>query len=192
MQPLKNYKFLVLYTDPSYKKGGDFKATGLIGKWKDEYHVIWLRCRQTTVAKMIDWQFEALEFVNGNTAVYVLIEYPWIDDTLKREIKKGNKRHNMTLQIKADERKKPEKFFRIESKLEPLNSNGKLIFNEAIKDTEDMKEAEFQFLGLSPKSRINDDAPDMVEGGVDAVDKKNKSSAAPPSVYANPTNTKRY
>lgn len=192
IQPLHKYKFLVLYTDPSYKKNGDFKATGLIGKWKDEYHVIWLRCRQTTVANMVDWQFEGLEFVNGKTAVYVVIEYPWIDDTLKREIKKGNKRHNMTLNIKADERKKPDKFYRIESKLEPLNSNNKLIFNEKLKDTDDMKEAEFQFLGLSAKSRINDDAPDMVEGGVDVVDRKNKQNVAPPKAFEKPSNNKRY
>ena len=86
------------------------------------------------------------------------IEWPWIDDTIKREIKKANKRHNKTLNLKADERTKPDKFYRIESNLEPLNTNGKLIFDEELRDTPDMKEFEFQFLALSPKSRANDDA----------------------------------
>ena len=183
VQPLHKYKFLVLYTDPSYKKNGDFKVTALIGKWKDEYHVIWIRCRKTSVREMIDWQFEGLRFVDNKAALYLYIEYPWIDDALKMEIKKANKRYNITLNLKADPRKKTEKIFRIESKLEPLNTAGKLIFNEDIKDTEDMKEAEFQFLALSAKSRAHDDAPDCIEGGVTTIDSKNQSDPGPPKTY---------
>lgn len=192
MQPLKNYKFLIGYTDPSYKKNADYKATALIGKYKDEYHVLWVRCRQTTTRQMIDWQFELLDFVNDKSATYLIIEWPWIDDTIKREIKQANKRHNKTLNLKADERDKPDKFYRIESNLEPLNSNGKLIFNEAFKDTEDMKAMEFQFLGLSAKSRINDDGPDAVEGAVFCINHKNKQNVAPPQTHSKPTNKKRY
>ncbi|CAM1341746.1 hypothetical protein [Tenacibaculum aestuarii] len=192
MQPLQRYKYLIGYTDPSYKKNADYKATALIGKYKDEYHVLWVRCRQTTTRAMIDWQFELLDFVNDKTAVYLLIEWPWIDDTIKREIKAANKRHNQTLKLKADERTKPDKFYRIESNLEPLNSNGKLIFNEKLEGTDDMKAMEFQFLGLSAKSRINDDGPDAVEGGVFCVNHKNKQNTAPPQTYAKPTNSKRY
>lgn len=192
MQPLQRYKYLIGYTDPSYKKNADYKATALIGKYKDEYHVLWVRCRQTTTRTMIDWQFDLLDFVNDKTAVFLIIEWPWIDDTIKREIKAANKRHNQTLKLKADERKKPDKFYRIESNLEPLNSNGKLIFNEKLEGTDDMKAMEFQFLGLSAKSRINDDGPDAVEGGVFCVNHKNKQSTAPPQTYAKPTNSKRY
>lgn len=192
MQPLHRYKFLVLYTDPSYKKNADYKASGLIGKYKNEYHVLWVRCRQTTTRAMIDWQFEALDYVNDKTAVYMLIEWPWIDDTIKREIKAAEKRHNKPLSLKADDRKKPDKFYRIESKLEPLNSNGNLIFNEKLEGTEDMKKVEFQFLALSPKSRANDDAPDMVEGGVDFIDRKAKQDVAPPKIWTPPANNKRF
>ena len=192
MQPLRNYKFLVSYTDPSYKKNADYKATALIGKYKDEYHVLWVRCRQTTTRSMIDWLFDVLTYVNDKTAVYQIIEWPWIDDTIKREIKEANKRHNKTLALKPDERKKPDKFYRIESNLEPLNSNVKLIFNEKIKDTEDMKTMEFQFLGLSAKSKINDDGPDAVEGGVFSINHKNKQNTAPPTGHPRASNSKRY
>jgi len=183
VQPLHKYKYLVLYTDPSYKKNGDFKVTALIGKWKDEYHVIWIRCRKTSVRDMVDWQFEALKFVDNKSALYLYIEYPWIDDALKMEIKKANKRHNITLNLKADPRQKPEKIYRIEAKLEPLNTAGKLIFNEELKDTEDMKEVEFQFLALSPKSRAHDDAPDCVEGGVTIIDTKNFGEPTKPRIF---------
>ena len=165
MQPLHKYKFLVAYTDPSYKKKGDYKATALIGKYKDEYHVIKMFCDKTTVAKMLDWNYQIKAFVGDKTPVFYYIEYPWIDDALKIEIAKANIRHKTTLVPKADERDKPDKFYRIEANLEPINRAGKLIFNQDLQGSEDMDNTEGQFLALSPTSRANDDAPDAVEGG---------------------------
>lgn len=171
MRPLKEYKFLMAYTDPSYKAGkkNDYKATALIGRWRDEYHVIRMYCAQTTTATMLDWQYEILREVNGVVPVYFLIEWPSIDDTLKIELKKANERHKLTLPLRADERAKPDKFHRIESLLEPLNRNEKLWFNEQLKDSQHMKDTEAQFKALSPTSRAHDDAPDAVEGGVHAI-----------------------
>lgn len=192
IKPLNKYKYLVLYTDPSYKKNADFKASAMVGKWRDEYHVIWVRCRQTTTSAMIDWHFDALTYVGGKAALYLYIEWPWIDDTIKREIKKANKRHGITLTLKADERSKPEKFYRIESNLEPLNTNHKLIFNEELKDTPDMKEMEYQFLALSPKSRAHDDGPDAVEGGVWIVNHKQLLQQPPPRIFNLKQHKNRY
>lgn len=194
MQPLHKYKFLIAYTDPSYKSGkkNDYKATVLIGKWKDEYHVLWVACDQTSTAKMLDWQFEILEYVDDRTAVYFWIEWPWIDDMLKQEIKAANKRHKRTLSLKPDDRTKPEKFYRIEANLEPLNRSGKLVFNIELKGKPFMKNMEFQFLALSPKSRAHDDGPDAVEGGVWRVNHKSKESTGPIRVYARKPNQKRY
>ncbi len=192
VQPLHKYKYLVSYTDPSYKKNGDFKATAVIGKWKDEYHILWVRCQKTLVSTMIEWQFDVLKFACNTTAVYLYIEYPWIDDTLKMEIKKANKRHKMTLALKADERSKPDKFYRIESNLEPLNSTGKLIFADYLEGTPDMKEFEFQFKALSPKSSANDDAPDCTEGGVWIINHKQLLQVAPPLVIKKQKNKQRY
>lgn len=172
MKPLTDYKFLVAYTDPSYKKKGDFKATMLIGKWKSEYHVLKAYCDRTTTAQMLDWNYEILKFVNGKVPVYFYIEWPWIDDMLKQEIAAANTRHNLSLHPKADERDKPDKYHRIESTLEPLNRNAELIFNQDIQQTEYMKYTSGQFLALSPTSRANDDAPDAVEGGVWIINNK--------------------
>lgn len=111
---------------------------------------------------------------------------------LKQEIKQANQRHNQTLALKADDRKKPEKFYRIESNLEPLNRSGKLIFNEDLKGNPYMKNMEFQFLALSPKSRAHDDGPDAVEGAVWRVNQKAKESKGAPTIYELKRNTKRY
>jgi hypothetical protein len=195
MRPLKEYKFLVAYTDPSYKSGkkNDYKATALVGKWKDEYHVIRMFAAQTTTAIMLDWQYEIMKFVTGRTPVYFLIEWPSIDDTLKQEIDKANKRHGITLPLRADDRVKPDKFYRIESLLEPLNRNEKLIFNEAFRESEHMKVTESLFKALSPTSRAHDDPPDAVEGAVFTINSMTSNDLSKvEGVKQNRTNPKRY
>lgn len=168
MQPIRDYKLLVSYTDPSYKAGkkNDYKAKCLIGKWRDEYHVIDMKCAQTTTATMLDWHYEDLKKYNGIIPIYFIIEWPSIDEIIMLELEKGNQRHGITLPLRADERVKPDKFYRIESLLEPLNRNEKLWFNEKLQTSQHMKNTEAQFLALSPTSRAHDDAPDAVEGGV--------------------------
>jgi len=185
MRPLREYKFLIAYTDPSYKKKGDFKATILIGRWKNEYHVLKVFCQQTTVAKMLDWNYEIYKFVDGKVPVFYYIEWPWIDDTIKAEIVAANLRHGVSIHPKADERTKPDKYYRIEAALEPLNRKGELIFNEAEKGSEDMEAMSGQFLALSPTSRAHDDGPDAVEGGKWVLD--SKTSADPSKIT-----TKKY
>lgn len=180
VMPFNRYKFLVAYTDPSYKSGkkNDYKATALVGRYKDEYHVIKMYCAQTTTAIMLDWQYDILNIVAGRAPVYFYIEWPWIDDTLKLEIQKANKRHRITLPLKPDPRDKPDKFFRIESLLEPLNRNEKLIFNKRLKGSDHMKNTDDQFLALSPTSRAHDDGPDAVEGAVFKVNSKTSSDSS--------------
>lgn len=167
LQPIRDYKFLVAYTDPSYKSGkkNDYKATALIGKWREEYHVLKMYCAQTTTAKMIDWQHDIYKKYS-DVPIYFMIEWPSIDDTLKREIKKANKRHSVTLTLTPDPRDKPDKYHRIETLLEPLNRNEELWFNIDMRESKMMQDAKDQFLALSPTSSAHDDAPDAVEGGV--------------------------
>lgn len=174
LPPINRYRFLVAYTDPSYKKSkkSDFKATALVGRYQDEYHVIKMFCAQTSTSDMLDWQYEILKMVGGKAPIFFLIEWPSIDDTLKQEIQKANVRHGITLPLMPDERDKPDKFFRIEALLEPLNRNEKLWFSEKLKVSEHMKATEAQFLALSPTSSAHDDGPDAVEGAVFTINAK--------------------
>jgi len=185
IQPLHHYRFLVAYTDPSYKGGkkNDYKATALVGRFKDEYHVIKVYCAQTSTADMLDWQYNIMKEVAGRVPVYFYIEWPSIDDSLKLEMMKANERHKITLPLKADERVKLEKFFRIESLLEPLNRGEKLWFNEKLKTSDHMKAMEDQFLALSPTSRAHDDGPDAVEGAVYKINSKVGSDSSQIQTY---------
>lgn len=172
MKPLREYKFLLSYTDPSYKKKGDFKATALIGKWRDQYHVLKAYCAQTTTAEMLNWNYEILKFVRGAVPVYFCIEWPWIDELLMMDIVAANLRHGMNINPTPDDRDKPDKYHRIESTLDPLNRNGQLIFNIEMKDNPHMVAMQGQFLALSPTSKAHDDGPDAVEGGIYKINEK--------------------
>jgi hypothetical protein len=75
------------------------------------------------------------------------------------------KRKTDVLGITPDDRDKPDKYFRIEGTLEPLNRLGLLILNEDEKDDPNMKTLEGQFKKVSPNSKTMD-GPDAVEGAV--------------------------
>ena len=125
-------------------------------------------------------------------SVYMLIEWPWIDDMLMLEIAQANIRHGITLPLKPDERDKSDKYHRIESALEPLNRNGKLIFNEAEKGNPHMVAMEAQFLALSPTSRAHDDGPDAVEGAVYVINSKSSNDVTKIKIHKPNKNPKRF
>ncbi|HCU45030.1 MAG TPA: hypothetical protein DF610_09365 [Sphingobacterium sp.] len=172
---LSQYKWLVCYTDPSFKatKKNDFKATVLVGRWKDEFHVIKAYCDQTTTAIMIEWHYQISNFVADRVPVYYLMEANFIQDTLLAEFYKySDENDKKVIPLKGDERKKPDKFSRIESLLEPLNRNEKLWLNEDEKDSLHMQRLDEQFLALEAGSSAHDDAPDAVEGAVWTINNK--------------------
>lgn len=174
LRPLKEYRFLVCYTDPSFKSTSknDFKATVLVGKWKDEFHIIKAFCKQTTTAVMIDWLYQVHALVNDQVPVYYFMESNFIQDTILPEIYRESEKRGVVIPIKGDSRKKDDKFTRIESLLEPLNTNGKLYLNLSEKDNPHMKNVEDQFLAIEPGSKAHDDAPDAVEGAVFIINSK--------------------
>ena len=75
------------------------------------------------------------------------------------------------LGITPDDRDKPDKYFRIEGTLEPLNRMGLLVFNIDEKDDPHMKRLEAQFKSVSPNSKTMD-GPDAIEGGVFKIQQK--------------------
>ena len=179
MQPLKEYSMLVCYTDPSYKEtsSNDFKATALVGKWKDEFHVIKVFVQQTTISNMVAWHYDIMNIV-GMNACYYYMEEVLLQDMFYAEFWKAAKETGKTIPIAGDTRAKPDKFQRIESGLEPLNRNGKLYFNIAEKDDPNMMVMDEQFLDFEPGSNAHDDAPDAVEGAYWIINNKQAIRAA--------------
>lgn len=176
--PLSKFKFLVAYADPATstkertgagKNSSSYKSLCLIGNYNGKYYVITAFVDQTSHDKFIDWFYAIRDYVDGQAAVYYVIENntlqdPFYEEVFKPKFYAKGRVHGM-IPIIPDKRKKPDKFFRIEAELEPLNRLGQLIFNEKEKSNPHMKRMEDQFLGVSPGAKIMD-APDGVEGGV--------------------------
>lgn len=176
LPPLHAYRFLVCYTDPSFKDShkNDYKATVLVGRWQDEYHIITAFVEQTTTATMVEWHYQIMDMVGTATAVYFYMERVFIQDILMQEFYKMGKEKGRIIPILGDDRRKPDKFTRIESLLEPLNRNGKLYFNEAQRNNPHMQRLEDQFKSFAPGSRAHDDGPDAVEGAIWIINNKMK------------------
>lgn len=166
MQPIADYEHLVCYTDPSYKDTNDYKCTVLTGLWRKEYHIIKCFLEQTTTSRMIDWHFSIHEIAGGGSRCAYYMEDVFMQDALLKELNDAITSKNSTMYVQADKRKKPDKFMRIETLLEPLNRNGRLYLNEDERHNPHMVRLEEQFKAFAPGSRAHDDGPDAVEGAV--------------------------
>lgn len=192
--PIGEYAMLLAYTDPSFKDGknNDYKATVLMGKWKDEFHVLKAYVEQTTIANMIDWHYLIMQYV-GQHACYYFMEQGFLQSMILEDFYRIGGERGKMIPISGDDRNKPDKFTRIECLLEPLNRNGRLYLNAAERHNPNMQRLEEQFLALSPTSSAHDDGPDAVEGAVWKIN--NKLQLMRPDaiqVAARPTNPKRF
>ena len=174
LPPLNHYPFLVAYGDPSFKatRKNDYKSIFLMGKLKNEYHVIKGFLEQTTTANMARWYKALLDYVDGKAPVYMYIEASATQDIIMEQVQRTIVENEWLFAITPDYRAKGDKFSRIEAALEPINSNGQLWLNEAEKEDVHMKRLEDQFLALEPSLSAHDDGPDSVEGGKWVIDRK--------------------
>lgn len=179
MPRLSQFKYLVAYCDPSYKgsKTSDFKAIPVVGEFGGSFYVLTCFLDQTTVAKMIEWFYDIDTYVGDRTAIYNYIEAGSLQDTFYQELFlpqliKAGKSRSKHLSISPDHRNKPDKFTRIEATLEPINRQGRLIFNEAERKNPHMQRLEEQLKGIEPKLSGHDDGPDALEGAVWIINNK--------------------
>ncbi|MEP7169098.1 MAG: hypothetical protein ABI855_06970, partial [Bacteroidota bacterium] len=91
IEPLSNYRYLICYTDPSFKSGAksDYKATVLIGKNSNgEYHLIKSFVAQTTVKEMVKWHYEIQAEFGSAAPISYFMESNFLQDILFDEFTK--------------------------------------------------------------------------------------------------------
>lgn len=187
MLPLRQYRQIITYTDPSFKSSttNDFKATLLVGVTKEgSYHVLKAFADQTKVSDMVEWHYTISDYV-GDTPNRYYMESNFIQDLLMDEFKKVGAAVGRQIPITGDGRKKPDKFARIEA-LQPLFQRGEIILNEAEQQTNGMKILEDQLLLFQKGSKAHDDAPDALEGAIWMLSNKVRTSQARYVVGARP------
>jgi predicted phage terminase large subunit-like protein len=179
MLPLRYYRGLVCYTDPSFKDStkNDYKATLLVGITKEGvYHVLKAYVDQTSVTNMIQWHYDIHDFAKGAVVNYYM-ESNFIQDLILEAFRKAGVLVGWQLPIRGDSRKKPDKFARIEA-LQPLFERGLIVFNESERTHPGMMQLEEQLLMFEKGSRTHDDAPDALEGAVYLLNIRHKCSTA--------------
>lgn len=206
--PLKSLRFAVIYGDPSTsnkdkpsvrsRAHNSCKAVGIVGTVDCvKFYVYKAFVDIVNNSTFIDWLYFCNQYVGSSTQPYSYVENnglqnPFYEQVLKPLILLKGKDNGGVLPIIPDDRNKPEKYFRIEGTLEPLNRLGCLILNEEEKDDPHMKRLEAQFKSVSPHSKTMD-GPDMVEGAVVKIKEKFVlTSTDAMKLGRRPPNTKRF
>lgn len=177
--PLKSCDHVLIYSDPSTSnvdrgknKQASFKSVGVIGSKGRKRYLYKVFLEQTKNATFVDWLYECYLYAKdkGVDTLRVWIEsnslqHPFYEQVIEPLIITKCDEYGFMLPIKEDTRKKPEKFFRIEGTLDPINRAGNLIFNKKEIDNPHMQRMKEQMLGVSETATVID-GPDMLEGGV--------------------------
>ncbi|MDR3046120.1 MAG: hypothetical protein LBU51_00715 [Bacteroidales bacterium] len=178
---LKNFPFLVVYGDPapgeSKNKKSSTKACWLMGKLNGITYIIKGYLDRVINDEFINWYIYLNQYVNGVSTVFNWMENnklqdPFFQQVFKPIVAKKRQEQNIPLYIKGDEEKKTDKASRIEARLEPMNREGHLVFNEAEKEDPHMKRLVEQFKLFTPRLKFPADGPDCIEGGERMLVKK--------------------
>lgn len=178
--PLKSLPIIVVYADPSpsnkdrpsirSKAKNSCKAVAIVGYADLKFYVYKAFVDITTNSTFVDWLYATNDYIADKTQPYFFIENnglqnPFYEQVLLPLVFEKGKVKNNVLGVTPDDRDKPDKYFRIEGTLEPLNRLGLLIFNIDEKEDPHMKRLEAQFKSVSANSKTMD-GPDAVEGAV--------------------------
>ena len=172
---LHKFPFLINYADPSpsnntKSKANSFKSSFLVGIYESKLYVITGYLDRVTNADFVDWFYFIDIYVNDRNQVYNYIENNTLQNPFYEQVfiplfAAARDRNSKIINITPDERKKPDKFARIEGNLEPINRRGELILNEDEKGNPHMLRLEEQFKMVTPTLSAPADGVDCIEGG---------------------------
>lgn len=182
--PLPKYDCIVAYCDPSFKgtTKNDFKAIKVWGKVGTELHHIDAFVRQCSVTEMVRWFYDLHERMQAAGAVCsYYIEANFLQDIILDEFTREGNLRGYQLPIRADRRKKPDKFQRIEG-ISPLWERGFIFYNADKQHDSDMLAGIDQTLAFEKGMSGHDDAPDADEGAIYIIQKANRLQTFSPSI----------
>jgi predicted phage terminase large subunit-like protein len=179
---LAEYDAIVAYCDPSFKSSAknDYKAIKVWGKHGTELHNLRNFVRQASVTEMVRWFYDLHEWMNGTICDYYM-EANFMQDIILDEFTLEGNRRGYQLPIRADRRKKPDKFQRIES-ISPLWERGFVFYSEELKSDPDTLAGLEQLLALEKGSHAHDDAPDADEGAIYILQKRTRIESFTPRI----------
>lgn len=185
--PLSELDFVVCYSDPSpsnkdhpgQKSGlsNSRKASFVVGRKGRRYYIYFGFLDSVGSRKFIDAIYACRDYINDQTVAYFIIENNTLQDPIYSqiylpliyEIGKDNKKG--ILNVSGDDRKKLDKWYRIEATLEPINTRGDLILNEDEKGNPHMIRLEAEMKSAKISSKLLDGI-DCIQGAIVCIDEK--------------------
>lgn len=203
--PLKSLPFVINYSDPATsnkdkptkRSNRSYKASFVIGYKAGKYYIYKGFLDQVSTHDYCLWFYSLKEYVNERTQLYNYIENNKLQNPFYEQVFQPKfaelRQKNGEINITPDTREKPDKAFRIEGNLEPLNRESCLVFNIDEKGNPNMERLEEQFKLFEMTLSAPADGPDCIEGGVWVTNQK-RMQMNTDSVVVIPkrTNKKRY
>ena len=152
-----------------------------MGFLKGVYYVIKAFCAHASNDEYIEWFYTLKNVLGSSTPVYFVqenntLQNPFYEQVFMPMIREKNQLKGESLYVRGDERKKGDKATRIEASLEPIDREGRLVFNEEEKDNPHMQEMQDQFKMFELHLPYCADGPDCVEGAKVYMDGKMRSA----------------
>lgn len=194
MPPWSKFRFLEIYGDPmqseakgtAKNKKGSRKAVWLTGKINGTLYIFKGFIFKGLNEDFINDYFVLHKYVGGKAPVFCHIENnslqnPFFKQVFKPLLAKKCSETGVNLSIIPDEEKKADKAVRIEANLEPMNREGRIVFNEAEKEDPHMKELVTEFRLFTMGLKYPADGVDCIEGANRILDRK-LSELQPPMI----------
>ena len=164
---MDHYDHVLAYWDVAYsdKDTADYNAIRVWGKKGDYYYLIKSFVRQCKMYDAIEWMFVYHSLVPSGVSLIFWYESQFWNDALQMVYKQLKKKYKRDIPLITDERNKPNKYKRIITLL-PYYQQGRIIYNEREKSSNDMQEGTAQLKGIEPGYKTHDDAPDADEGAI--------------------------
>lgn len=204
--PLKELPFAVVYADPATSNKdrpgqksnmmNSRKAVFIVGLKENKFFIYTGFLDVMSNANFIASFYACRDYIGKKCPAYYFVENntlqdPFYEQVLMPLVYAYGQNNGGVLPLAPDPRKKPEKWFRIEALLEPLNRQGRLIFNIEEKDNPHMQRLEAQFKAAKPTSKQLD-GPDCIEGAVHIATNKSLTYSTPITPIARKANPKRF
>lgn len=203
--PLRSLPFIINYSDPATsnkdkptkKSSRSYKASFLIGYKDGKYYIYKGYLDQVSTHDYCLWFYSLKDYVNERTQIYNYIENNKLQNPFYEQVFQPKfaelKTEKGEINITPDTRDKPEKAFRVEGNLEPINRESNLIFNIDEKGNPHMDRLEEQFKLFDMMLSAPADGPDCIEGGVWIINQKRLEIKGGSIVSVpKPINKKRY
>jgi phage terminase large subunit-like protein len=170
---LNHFDATVAYWDVAYSGNNDYNAIRIWGKKDNDFYMIKCFVRQCKMYDAIYWMFLWQLSLPKTVDIPIYYESQFWNEALEM-VYNEVKAHffGMDIPLIKDDDRKGNKYQRILTML-PYYQQGRMIYNQKIKATNDAQEGCEQLKGIEPGYSCHDDAPDADHGAITKLNEFN-------------------